>query len=91
MGTKIIIDIPPEIVEKLHLLAQRLGYTTRAQPDTAEGSIAWLLRLVCEEKLIILPKSFISLWSSDEQGIRNTLALDKVKEAIRILAQGDED
>ncbi|MHB9034153.1 MAG: hypothetical protein ACYC6L_14025 [Anaerolineae bacterium] len=91
MGMTLTIDLPPEMVTKLQLLAQRLGYAGRENPDQAEGSIAWLLRVICEDELIILPKSVIALWSANEQMSRNAIALDKIKEAIRILGGSYED
>ena len=91
MGTMLTIELPSEMVAKLQQLAQRLGYASRENPVKAEGSIAWLLRVICEDELIILPKSVIALWSANEQVSRNTIALDKIKEVIRILGVGDED
>ena len=91
MAMTLTIDLPSQMVAKLQLLAQRLGYAGRENPDEAEDSIAWLLRVICEDELIILPKSVITLWSANEQMSRNIIALEKIKEVIRILGGASED
>ncbi len=80
MGKRLNLNLAPEAVAAVQAKALEIGYP----------NISALFRAISAGEVAIVPVRQLSLFQDSEQITRNLAALDKIREALAMISQGNE-